>query len=713
MRCLTMLKKSSRLRRELFALAFAALFFAGVSAQEEIFRFRETSESRAVAEVDVSRLSNYVVEERLFGKFSENLGHNIYGGVWAQIFENPSLEPVATCHPWKGYGHFESVELKRLTKEDVLEKGDEKIVAYRWFRWNGRKSAYRLLEDAYNTSYSQAINVRELAHEAEAVGIRQQIFLPIHRELRYELSLFVKDATAPIVAQIMDVLPSKKVFGKITFNPPQGMGWQKISGEIKLSIPKKMSGRPLWFCVGITAPGRAQIDQITIFPKDAIEGFDPEVVALMKAQGISIFRFPGGNYVSGYHWKEDLCPPDKRLTKPNPAWPQIDPRHVATDEYIRLCRLIGAEPMICVNAGNGTAQDAADWIEYCNGSAETRWGSVRAAFGNPEPYNVRVWEIGNELWGDWQIGHCTPKEYARRYREFYTAMKAVDPSLYFLACGDPSGLQPGWNETLIQECPDILHSLTLHFLCTNNVLGSAEYAYLSQMAYSWLFEDFFRRIHGLGMESGVDFKIALTEEMMFNHSLWQPRPETLAEALFFAGTLNSMIRTEGIVDIFTHSAILNHGGNMIKERGLVCVSPVYYALQELRKLSGARPASFILDCPFSDVPEWQPEWAGAEPQKFPLVDIMPLVKDGGLHIIIINRSPDKAMDMTFNISGGDYKKNYTLYELTGESINAMNEVHHPNRVKPVFKKGQMKVKNQVRIENLPPASLSVLTANTD
>ena len=689
-------------------LVFAAAFYSGVSAQETKFNFHESSENRAVANIDVSNLSDYVLEERLFGNFSENLGRNIYGGFWAQIFENPSLEPAAVCHPWKGYGRHEIVEIKRLTKEQVFDRGDEKIIAYHWFRWNGNKSAYRLLEDAHNTSYSQAINVSELPPATEAVGIRQQIFLPIHRETQYELSFFVKDATAPIVAQIMDVLPSKKVFGKIAFNPQQSQNWQKISGVMELKISKKMSGRPLWFCIGIAAPGRAQIDQITLFPKDAVDGFDPEVVALLKAQGVSILRFPGGNYVSGYHWKEDLCPLDKRLTKPNPAWVQIDPRHVATDEYIRLCRLIGAEPLICVNAGNGTAQEAADWIEYCNGSAESRWGSIRAALGNLEPYNVRVWEIGNELWGDWQIGYCTPKEYARRYREFYTAMNTVDPTLYFLACGDHNSLQPDWNETLIQECPDILRSLTLHFLCSNNTLGSAEYAYLSQMAYSWLFEDFFRRVHKLGKERGLDLKIALTEEMIYNHSFWQPRPETLAEALFFAGTLNSIIRTEGMVDIFTHSAIINHGGNMIKERGLICLNPVYCAIQELRKLSGARPAAFTLDCPFSEIPEWQPEWAGAQPQKFPLVDIMPLVKDGGLHIIIINRSPDKTMDMTLNIIGGNYEKKYTFFELTGKSINAMNEIHHPNRVKPVVKKGKMPQENQIRLPGIPPAALLVL-----
>jgi len=175
-----------------------------------------------------------------------------------------------------------------------------------------------------------------------------------------------------------------------------------------------MLGKPVWFCIGLAQPGRCQLDQITLFPSDALaQGFDPDVVRLWKESGVNILRFPGGNYVSGYHWKDDIGPRDKRFTNKNVAWNDVDQHQVGTDEHISFCRLIGAEPMICVNAGNGTAEEAADWVEYCNGGPQTKWGKVRAENDFPKPYNVKFWEIGNELWGDWQIGYCSSTEYAK------------------------------------------------------------------------------------------------------------------------------------------------------------------------------------------------------------------------------------------------------------------------------------------------------------
>lgn len=695
------------IKKILSVLIIMTVINSALSKNENLIQFSECQSDKTKVTIFTKEPSKYKVEKRLFGKFTENLGNNVYNGFWAQILTNPSLEPINVCLNAKSYNQFDKASFKRMTHQDIIKDADLKNMAYYWFKWNGNDVKYKLSTDAYNTSNSQVLNVKKFNREMLGIGIRQPVYMPIHRENKYNLSFFVKKTNAPIIAAVTDI-SGKKVLAKTIFPPQKKNEWVKIEGVLKLSGAKKLSGKALWFCIGLQGNGTLQIDQITLFPNDAIDGFDPEVVKLLKDEHISILRFPGGNYVSGYHWKDDLVPFDKRATTRNCAWHQYDPHHVGTDEHIKLCRLINAEPMICVNAGNGTPQEAADWIEYCNGSVNTKWGKIRAERGYPEPYNVKVWEIGNELWGPWQIGNCTSAEYAKRYRKFYNAMRVVDPSTYLIATGNPSSFEPDWNDVLINECSDILHSLTLHFLCSNNNLSPPELPYLSQMGYSYFFEkEFFRRLHELGKKKGLDLKIALTEEMIFCHMAYQPRPEMLAEALFYAGTLNSAIRTEGIVDIFTHSAILNHGGNMTKEKGKVYPNPIYYALQELQKYAGSNPVRCEIETPFAEIPESM-DWLNYEARKFPLIDIMPLVKEDKLNIIIINRSAKENIKISFKIDGEKYKSKFRMFELTGDSFMAMNDFQNPDRVKP--KEKTMKVRSATDFTfNASPAALYVIS----
>jgi alpha-N-arabinofuranosidase len=252
---------------------------------------------------------------------------------------------------------------------------------------------------------------------------------------------------------------------------------------------------------------------------------------------------------------------------------------------------------------------------------------------------------------------------------------------------------------LFQECGKSVGSISLHFLSSNDALSSPEYAYVSQMGYSYLFEDLFRRIHNNAKSKGIDCNIAITEHMIFNGRGYHPRPETLAEALSYAGMLNSAIRTEGIVEIYTHSAFLNHGGGMKKERGMVYAEPVYYALKGLQQVAGSAPVSFTMQCKFSDVPDWQPEWAGPEKKRFPLIDVMPLKKDEILYIIIINRNPHDTVSVTLNIKGDKYERDIDIFELTGDSFLAINDVLDTQRV--VLKKRTIAVSD--------PSSFSIQT----
>ncbi len=177
------------------------------------------------------------------------------------------------------------------------------------------------------------------------------------------------------------------------------------------------------------------IGRLELLPADHVGGADPDVIRLLKASRLPILRWPGGNFVSGYHWEEGVGPIDARPTVPNYAWGAVETHRFGTDEFLAYCRVVGCEPMICINGGDGTPEEAARWVEYCNGAPSTPMGRLRTKHGYREPYGVRHWELGNELWGRWQYHWTTAAGYVDRYRRFAEAMRTADPSIELYACG--------------------------------------------------------------------------------------------------------------------------------------------------------------------------------------------------------------------------------------------------------------------------------------
>ena len=176
---------------------------------------------------------------------------------------------------------------------------------------------------------------------------------------------------------------------------------------------------PFVFSIVAATAANVVLDRVLLYPSDHVHGADRDVVRLLKEARLPLLRWPGGNFTSGYHWRDGIGPVDSRPTTLNPVWHGIfEPNLFGTDEFLTFCRDVGCEPMICVNAGNGTAAGAAAWVEYCNGGPETPMGKLRAANGHPEPYGVRIWEIGNEIYGHWHVGWTTPAGNVDRYGRF-------------------------------------------------------------------------------------------------------------------------------------------------------------------------------------------------------------------------------------------------------------------------------------------------------
>ncbi len=181
--------------------------------------------------------------------------------------------------------------------------------------------------------------------------------------------------------------------------------------------------------------GTVHIGAASLMPADHIDGFRADTIALMREMDCKILRLPGGNFISAYDWKDTIGEPDKRPPILDPVWNAVQQNDAGLDELLHLCRLVNAEPYWCVNTGFGEARSGAELVEYVNGPASSPWGARRAANGHPQPWRVRYWNIGNEMYGKWQFGHMARDQYNIKHNLFADAMRKVDPSIYIVAPG--------------------------------------------------------------------------------------------------------------------------------------------------------------------------------------------------------------------------------------------------------------------------------------
>ena len=172
-------------------------------------------------------------------------------------------------------------------------------------------------------------------------------------------------------------------------------------------------------------------------PADNAQGFHTNMVKLYKEAGFKMFKWPGGNFVSAYDFRDGLGDRDKRPPRLQPMWSDaIESNDLGLHEFIALNRLVGAEPDLAIDSGFGSAREAAEQVEYCNGSVNTRMGqNARRKTGSPEPFNVKYWTIGNEMYGPWQYGHMSLDQYCVKHNYIVEAMKKIDPDVKVTVAG--------------------------------------------------------------------------------------------------------------------------------------------------------------------------------------------------------------------------------------------------------------------------------------
>ena len=184
-----------------------------------------------------------------------------------------------------------------------------------------------------------------------------------------------------------------------------------------------------------TGTGAFRVGIASLMPADNVSGFRASTIRWLKELGVEIARWPGGNFVSAYDWRDGIGDRDQRPPRRELAWSGLESNDMGIDDFMTFCRLVGAEPYLAVNSGLGDAHSAAEEVEYVNGAATTRLGRLRAQNGHPAPYGVRIWGVGNEMYGPWQWGHLQITQYAEKHDFMVRAMRKADPKIEVIASG--------------------------------------------------------------------------------------------------------------------------------------------------------------------------------------------------------------------------------------------------------------------------------------
>jgi alpha-N-arabinofuranosidase len=441
-----------------------------------------------------------------------------------------------------------------------------------WYPIHSGKHTSYAVEPAARFHSGHSQKIRLFNKDRVSAGIGQKVQLD--GGIDYSIRLYAR-ATREIrsVEIIVADLATGRILGS-TEIAMEGHDWKEYTGIVR---PSMSCGKAELRIMAVPEPfsrwqdsvstGMIWFDHISMLPGSHQALLKEGVYELAAGLKPSMLRL-GGNYISVYHWQDYVGPDYFRPSAVNEAWELAGfaCKYFGTDEYIALCRKLGAEPLICVNVGTGTPEEAARWVEYCNGDASTPMGTLRAANGYPEPYGVKYWEVGNEMYGPWQSGNCTAEQYAASYLQFAAKMKETDSSIKLLAIGTArDALTPGWNKTVLELVGAETDYLTMHiyqgqnFFSIDAATPSPE-RFKAIMAFPELVRHVTGEVAALKRERPElhRLKLAITEwNTMYFPNPDMPNGHSLEAAAANACFLNELIRSGGLIEIATFSDLVN------------------------------------------------------------------------------------------------------------------------------------------------------------
>jgi alpha-L-arabinofuranosidase len=458
---------------------------------------------------------------------------------------------------------------------------------------------------------------------------------------------------------------------------------------------------------GLYDPGSPQADE---------RGFRRDVQAALREMRISILRYPGGNMLSGYDWRDGVGPKEQRPRRRELAWQSIETNQFGTNEFMDYCRATNIQPMLGVNLGTGTIADAAALVEYCNAPVGTRYADLRAAHGYAEPHGVQYWCVGNEMDGPWQIGHLEADEYARKAREAAKVMRWQDPNLKLVVCGSSNTdmpTYPEWDRVVLETCWQHVDFLALHYYATNYDNDTASY-----LAMAAQFESYLDTIGGLlrfvktKLRSKHDVYLSWDEWNVWykdrsGRGGWQEAPPlseeiyNLEDALVVAQWLNVFLRRCDVLKIACLAQVVNTIAPLTVRGEQLLRHPTYYPFM----LVSNHAAGLALD-PLVVAPQYDTPMFGA----MPLLDVSASYDEANNRgaVFLVNRSQQEAVTTDVVWQGAAPGRVPAIYQLSGADPKAVNTFERPDVIVPQRLEGGSLRDGRITLR-LPPLSFTAVT----
>jgi alpha-N-arabinofuranosidase len=615
------------------------------------------------------------ISKYLYGQFLEHGGNIVNEGVWAEMLEDRKFyNPVTSKPPEQAAG-------PAWRRRGPLRH---------WTPIGGDEVVTMDTKDPYTGDHTPLIKL----NGAEARGV-SQTGLSVRKGKAYTGRIVLAGSPGTVVKVTLVWGKDASERESVTIH---GMGSTYRKFPLKFQAQGDTDDAQLE--IAGTGTGSYRIGAVSLMPADNIEGFRAEVIAALKQLHSGVYRFPGGNFVSAYEWRNGVGEIDKRPPIYDPVWHAVQPNDVGTDEFLTLCRLLGVDPYITVNAGFGDAWSAKELAEYTNGAVTTPMGKWRAANGHPQPYRVKLWGIGNEPWGDYQMGAMSIEQYELKHNMFAKAMRSVDSSITLIAGGAMPDVMTGANQSKRiggKFVPDYLSTADWsgHMLahCLDNIDMLSEHYYSSSDMHTDLKLE--KKVN-IGPQLLIEWERAPATQVRVKYEHYQeylklipalrakPVPIAIDEWAYMGGGQNSYKVIPAYAwafhEMFRHSDLFQLGAftfataMMSETRTEAELNPTGMLFKMYRDHFGVIPVAVS-----GDSPQPKPIFpaGGDQPAVNPGSDTYPLDVSAALSedrktitIAVLNPS-DAKQSMKLSIHGVKLSGNGRLWQMAPSSVDAV------------------------------------------
>lgn len=639
----------------------------------------QSERATASISVDASKVEG-TISPLLYGQFMEFMFGGIKNGLYAELIRNRSFEEAANA-----------IGLSRYWERYPDDRNDDYGISFGWDSTTAYQAAMRDKDDPPEHS----LLVEAGAGVIQRHGVYQS-GIPVRQGLEYHGYLWLK--TAGYEGRVRVALERDasdgETYAEALIDNIRG-DWKKYEFTLRPDHNDPLAR----FSILMDGRGKLWVDQVSLLPGDAVNGVRADVLRRVKDLRPAFIRWPGGNVAQDYHWMWGIGARDRRKTWVNLSWKnEPEPSDFGTDEFIEFCRKAGAEPSITVNVeGRGASvEEAAAWVEYCNGPATSKYGAMRAANGHPQPYKVKYWEVGNEIWGDWVRGHTDAETYGRNFNRYAEAMLKVDPALKFIAVGDND---MKWNRTVLRLAGKRIDYLAIHHYYGRSEMKGDP---LNLMARPLFYERFYGRVAELLREVVPDRKIRLAINE-WGLDLPVERQHSMESALYGARLMNVFERSGDLVSMSAVSDLINGwpGGVIQAGRNKVFVTPTYLANMTYSQHPGASRLATKVESPWFD--------STLEGKHVPYLDVVASRSEDGKHLYIkvVNTDRQRSLVTSVKVTGAKILGgNARVETVTANSLGAANSFNTPDAVHVTA--WETRAAPEFTIE-LPKHSVSVIT----